>query len=102
MGLHYFNRALVDDLDVDPHAAGGPGVCPGPDGKLRLRRQLSGSSQGPDLWTDPPGATSPPSVFGMPMRILVPAVGFYTHHAWVWKRNPSGNMADLNPEVVCQ
>jgi hypothetical protein len=54
-----------------------------------------------EAWTDPPGATSPLTMLGMPTRILVPTVGFYTHHAWVWKHNPSGIMADWNPEVVC-
>jgi len=38
---------------------------------------------------------------GMPMHILVPAVGFYIHHAWVWKHNPAGMFADWNPEVTC-
>ena len=38
---------------------------------------------------------------GMPMHILVPAVGFYLMHAWVWKHNPAGIMADWNPNVSC-
>jgi hypothetical protein len=35
------------------------------------------------------------------MRILVPAVGFYTLHVWIWRHNPSGMRADWNPEVIC-
>ena len=99
MGYHYFNKALVDDLDVDPAQPEAMVYAPGPDGTLQLAA-VEWVVPGP-IWTDPPGATSPPTVFGMPMRILVPAVGFYTHHAWVWKHNPSGMMADWNPEVVC-
>jgi hypothetical protein len=37
----------------------------------------------------------------MPMHILVPAVGFWLKHAWIWKHNPAGMFADWNPEVTC-
>jgi hypothetical protein len=50
--------------------------------------------------TNPPGVTDLPSLFGMPMHILVPAVGFYLKHAWIWKPNPAGMFADFNPEVT--
>jgi hypothetical protein len=40
-------------------------------------------------------------VLGMPMHILVPAVGFYIMHAWVWQPNPAGMFEDWNPEVSC-
>jgi hypothetical protein len=99
MGYHYFNKALVDDLHVDPVQPEALVYAPGPNGKLQLAA-VEWVVPGP-IWSDPPGATSPPSVFGMQMRILVPAVGFYTHHAWIWKHNPSGMMADWNPNVVC-
>jgi hypothetical protein len=99
MGYHYFNKALVDDLAVDPMHPEALVYAPGPNGTLQLAA-VEWVVPGP-IWTDPPGVTSPPTVLGMPMRILVPAVGFYTHHAWVWKHNPSGIMADWNPEVVC-
>jgi len=53
--------------------------------------------------SDPPGVSTPPSVLGMPMHILVPPPGpaFYLMHAWIWKHNPAGVMADWNPEVTC-
>ena len=35
------------------------------------------------------------------MQILVPAVGFYTLHVWLWGHNPSGMFAHWNPEVTC-
>lgn len=99
MGYHYFNKALVDDLNVDPMQPEALVYAPGPNGTLQLAA-VEWVVPGP-TWTDPPGASSPPSVFGMPMRILVPAVDFYTHHAWIWRHNPSGMMADWNPKVIC-
>jgi hypothetical protein len=99
MGYHYFNKQLVDDLAVDPMQPEALVYAPGPKGSLQLAA-VEWVVPGP-IWTDPPGATSPPSVFGMPMRILVPQVGLYTHHAWIWRHNPSGIMADWNPTVVC-
>ena len=35
------------------------------------------------------------------MHILVPAVGFYIHHVWLWRHNPAGMFADWSPEVSC-
>jgi hypothetical protein len=37
----------------------------------------------------------------MEMHILVPAVGFWIMHAWVWGHNPAGMFEDWNPEVTC-
>jgi hypothetical protein len=99
MGYHYFNKELVDDLAVDPMQPEALVYAPGANGDLQLAA-VEWVVPGP-IWDDPPGATSPPSVLGMPMRILVPQVGFYTHHAWIWRHNPSGMMADWNPEVTC-
>ena len=79
MGYHYFNQQLVADNAVD---ALEPEVIRGPN-------------------TNPPGVATAPSVLGMQMHILVPAVGFWLAHAWVWKNNPAGMFADWNPEVTC-
>ena len=98
MGFHFFNKQLVDDLVVDPLRPEALVYAPGPDGTLQL---AAVEYVVPGAASNPPGVSSPPSVFGMPMRILVPAVGFYTHHAWVWRNNPAGIMADWNPEVSC-
>ncbi len=49
----------------------------------------------------PPGPAEAPIVLGMPLHILVPAVGFHIMHAWVWKPNPAGMFADFNPDVSC-
>lgn len=98
MGYHYFNKTLVDDLVVDPLKPEGLVYVPGLDGRLQL---AAVEYVVPGAASNPPGVSSPPSVLGSPMVILVPAVGFYTLHAWVWRYNPAGMFAHWNPEVVC-
>lgn len=98
MGYHYFNQALVADNAVHPLE---PEVlvyesAPGGGRKLVAVEWVV---RGPN--TNPPGAATAPSVLGMPMHILVPAVGFWIKHAWIWKHNPAGMFADWNPEVTC-
>jgi hypothetical protein len=98
MGYHYFQPQLVADNAVDPLEPEVLVYAPAPDGGLRLAA-VEWVVRGPN--TNPPGVSSPPSVLGMPMHILVPAVGFYIKHAWVWMNNPAGMFADWNPEVSC-
>ena len=98
MGYHYFNKELIDDLVVDPLKPEGLVYAPGPDGRLQLAAL---EYVVPGLASNPPGVSEPPTVFDMEMVILVPAVGFYTLHAWVWSHNPAGMFAHWNPEVVC-
>jgi hypothetical protein len=98
MGYHYFKQELVDDLAVDVLKPEVLVYAPAADGALELAA-VEWVVRGPN--TNPPGVTEPPSVLGMQMHILVPAVGFYLHHAWVWKHNPAGMFADWNPEVAC-
>lgn len=98
MGYHYFNKALIDDLTVDPLKPEGLVYAPGPNGKLQL---AAVEYVVPGLASNPPGVSEPPTVFGSKMVILVPAVGFHTLHAWVWRHNPAGMFAHWNPEVAC-
>lgn len=98
MGYHYFNQELVDDLAVDPLAPEVLVYAPAPNGRLRLVA-VEWVVPGPN--TNPPGVSEPPSVLGMEMHILVPAVGFWLKHAWIWKHNPAGMFADWNPRVTC-
>jgi len=98
MGYHYFNKELVDDLMVDPLKPEGLVYAPAPNGELKLVA-VEYVVPGPN--SNPPGVSEPPSVFGTEMHVLVPAVGFYIHHAWVWHHNPAGMFADWNPEVTC-
>lgn len=98
MGYHYFHKALIDDLTVDPLKPEGLVYAPGPNGKLQL---AAVEYVVPGLASNPPGVSEPPTVFGLRMVILVPAVGFHTLHAWVWRHNPLGTFAHWNPEVAC-
>jgi len=98
MGYHYFNKALIDDLTVDPLKPEGLVYAPDPNGKLQL---AAVEYVVPGLASNPPGVSEPPTVFGSKMVILVPAVGFHTLHAWVWRHNPAGMFAHWNPEVAC-
>ena len=72
--------------------------APGPTGDVKLVA-VEWVVRGPN--SEPPGVTEPPSVLGMEMHILVPAVGFYIMHAWVLRPNPAGMFEDWNPEVSC-
>jgi len=98
MGYHYFNAELMADLTTDVLNPEVLVYAPGSDGDRKL---VAGEwvVRGPN--SNPPGVTEAPSVLGMEMHILVPAVGFYIMHAWVWRPNPSGMFADWNPEVSC-
>jgi hypothetical protein len=98
MGYHYFNPALVADNAVDPLEPEALVYESAPDGGLKLVA-VEWVVRGPN--TNPPGVPTAPSVLGMPMHILVPAVGFWLEHAWIWKNNPAGMFADWNPEVTC-
>jgi hypothetical protein len=98
MGYHYFNPQLVADNAVDALEPEVLVYAPAADGGLELVA-VEWVVRGPN--TNPTGVPDAPSVLGMPMHILVPAVGFWLEHAWVWKHNPAGMFADWNPEVSC-
>jgi hypothetical protein len=98
MGYHYFHPDLMADLAVNALEPEALVYAPAPDGGLKLVA-VEWVARGPN--TNPPGVTQPPSVLGMEMHILVPAVGFYLMHAWVWRHNPAGMFADWNPNVSC-
>ena len=97
MGYHYFNKALIDDLVVDPLKPEGLVYTSGPDG-LKL---VAVEYVVPGANSNPPGVSTPPSVLGIEMHILVPAVGFYIQHFWVWSHNPAGLFVDWNPSLSC-
>jgi hypothetical protein len=98
MGFHYFNADLMADTAVDPLEPEVLVYAPGDDGELRLVA-VEWVARG--AGSNPPGVSTPPTMFGMPMHILVPAVGFYIMHAWVWEPNPAGMFTDFNPNVSC-
>ena len=98
MGYHYFNPQLMADLAVDLLQPEVLVYAPGPEGQLRLVA-VEWIARGAN--SNPPGVSEPPTLLGMPMHILVPPVGFYLTHAWVWEPNPAGMFADFNPNVSC-
>ena len=100
MGYHYFNKELIDDLEVDVLRPEGLVYAPKPNGKLSLvavEYVVPGPASKPSGPNQDPG----PMVLGQEMHVLVPAVGWYIQHAWVWNHNPSGMFSDWNPEVIC-
>ena len=98
MGYNYFNKELMDDLAVDVLKPEVLVYAPAEDGQRKLAA-VEWVARGPN--SNPPGVSEAPSVLGLHMHILVPAVGFYIMHAWVWSPNPAGMFADWNPEVSC-
>jgi hypothetical protein len=98
MGYHYFNKQLIDDLIIDPQKPEGLVYTSGPEGQLKL---VAVEYVVPGAGSNPPGVSTPPTVLGRPMHILVPAVGFYIQHFWVWSHNPSGMFVDWNPNLSC-
>lgn len=98
MGYHYFNKALIDDLVIDPLRPEGLVYAAGADGGLKLA-VVEYVVPGPA--SNPAGPAVAPTPFGMDMHILVPQVGFHTLHAWIWSTNPAGMFAHWNPEVSC-
>ena len=98
MGYHYFNKALIDDLVVDVGRPEGLVYAPKADGSLKL---VAVEYVVPGPGSTPPGVSAPPTVLGQEMVVLVPAVGWYTRHFWVWSTNPAGIYAHWSPEVTC-
>ena len=98
MGYHYFNKALIDDLVVDVGHPEGLVYTSGPEWQLKL---VAVEYVVPGSGSNPPGVSQPPTVLGMQMHILVPAVGVYIQHVWVWSHNPAGMFVDWNPELTC-
>ena len=103
MGYHYVNPALIGDPSVDPLKPEVLLYAPKNNGGLKLvavEYLVVDADQ--DLSTD----EDRPNLFGVPFN--GPMAGHepgmpihYDLHAWVWKANPAGLFADLNPKVRC-
>jgi hypothetical protein len=95
MGFHLINTSLLGTpLDaLHPEAMV---YAPGADGRLQL---VAVEYIVPAAAWDA-GHTQPPSVLGQNLHLL-PALGVYALHAWIWKPNPSGVFQDWNPNVSC-
>lgn len=116
MGIHYLNRARMNDTSVDPAE---PEILlyePEPNGRRRL--------VGVEYWApvivdgqpwfggpqQPPPAgqyNAAPVLFGRTFNGPMPGHGpgmpwHYDLHVWAWRHNPSGMFAQFNPKVSCQ
>ncbi|HEU4540820.1 MAG TPA: hypothetical protein VFR23_06795 [Jiangellaceae bacterium] len=103
MGYHYVNPKFVADLVIDPTLPEVLVYATDHHGRLRLVaiEYVTADTDG-DLGTD----DDRPSLFGHPFD--GPMEGHepgqpvhYDIHAWVWKHNPAGELAQFNPDVRC-
>lgn len=99
MGYHYVNGALVDDPAIDPLRPELLAYERLPNGKMQLVAVE---------WITFAAAwharhADAPSQFGATFHSndTLLAEPFYLQHAWIWKHNPSGMLADWNPKVHC-
>jgi len=96
MGFHLINTGLLD-TKLDWQHPEAMVYAPSGDGNLQL---VAVEWIVPaDAWAKT-GATQPPSVNGHSLHLL-PTLGVYALHAWIWKPNPSGMFQDWNPNVSC-
>ena len=53
---------------------------------------------------DRPATAEPPRLFGREFRFFsdVGSAGIWGLHVWVWRHNPHGLYANLNPRVTCE
>lgn len=84
MGQHYADPATFGDGILDPLA---PEALVYEDDGHRLRLVAV-------EWV----STTPGEVLGVPLH-LNESLGVWVLHAWVWRHNPNGVLADFNPRV---
>jgi hypothetical protein len=102
MGVHFVKGALVGDGALDPARPEALVYEVTDDSQLRLAALEYVVIQA--AWDGAHNA--PPTMFGQQFN-LTPAgnryglPAFYSLHAWLWKSNPSGMFAPMNPNVHC-
>jgi len=101
MGQHYANNALIADSAISLKSPELLLYETDADGRQRL--VAVEYIVFVDEW-QAKGHTAPPRLFNTDFHInpTLLAKPFYLLHAWVWKQNPSGLLADWNPRVTCQ
>jgi hypothetical protein len=103
MGYHYVNPTLAGDGRIDPRHPDILVFVPGPNG-----RRVLGAAEffQPDADQDIATTGDRPSLFGHPFDgpMLGHEPGMPIHydlHVWLYKKNPSGELAPWNPRVTC-
>ena len=97
MGLHYLNvAAYLDDGTLEPTTPEALLYEPQADGSLRLTavEYIIPESR-------LPRTAPPPVMFGQEM-MFHPQFEAWAIHAWLWRHNPYGIFADVNPLVNCE
>ncbi len=100
MGHHFFNAAYILD---------GGHVEPSQPELLLYEKRADGS------WRlnaveyviparDHPPTAEPPTLFGQEFRFYpeVGSAGIWGLHVWIWRHNPHGLYANVNPRVSCE
>lgn len=103
MGVHYVNSSLVQSGTIDAARPQALVYEVQENGDVRLVAVEYVVIQ--SVWDA--AHPSAPTLFGQTF-MLNPADNrfglppFYSLHAWIWKRNPSGTFAAFNPQVHCR
>jgi hypothetical protein len=99
MGVHMVNKSLLDSK-IDASKPEAMVYEPGKNGKLGLAAveyvvfESAWKGAGtPQLFGRSFAYTPEPNRYGLP--------AFYSLHAWIWKKNPSGLLSAWNPRVHC-
>ena len=103
MGYHYVKPSLAADVVIGPTLPEALLYAPDRNGRLRLVavEYVIDDADG-DLGTDDDRPTLFGHPFDGPMEGHEPGQPVhYDIHAWVWKRNPAGELAQFNPDVRC-
>lgn len=103
MGYHYANPVLIGDPSINPLEPEVLLYAPKNNGEVKLVGvEYLAIDADQNLSTD----GDRPNLFGVafngPMEGHEPGMPVhYDLHAWIWKANPNGVIADFNPKVSC-
>jgi hypothetical protein len=103
MGIHYVNRARIEDGVIDRDKPEILLYAPAVEGEPRLVAvEYLQADADQNLETDGDRPTLFGQPFNGPMEGHAPGMPIhYDLHVWLWKKNPSGMFAPFNPNVSC-
>jgi hypothetical protein len=94
MGFHHVNPSLLDDrIEIERPEILVYERLPGGEYRLNGVEYIV-------PFAIRPSTAEPPVVMGQPLK-RAPRLELWYRHVWVWRDNPSGLVADWNPEVKC-